>query len=352
MKKNKITLLLIAVLTVLAVVLLIFNSRKSTMNKAETQFAIEDTSTVTKVFIANKMGKSVKLVKQADGTWQLNDKYIATIENVHLLLTTARNIRMQAPISKAGHNNMVKRMATASVKVEFYQKVYFIDFWGMKFFPYEKCTKRYYVGDPTMDNSGNYMMMEGAKHIYVVSMPGFRGFVSPRYSFNESDWRDHTVFSAKISQIKEVKYEFANAPKESFKIVAVGNRRFNLVRLFDDQVAPRYDTAKVMDQLMLFRSLKYEAFVEQMEPQKKDSILRFNLFQTTTLTENSGKVTKVKMYRLPELLIKDQQQMDKVEMDYSRDKFYIVMNDSKDMQIAQYFVFERLLQPLGYYLSH
>jgi hypothetical protein len=352
MKKNKITLLLIAALTVLAVVLLLFNNRKSTMNKAETQFAIDDTATVTKVFIANKMGKSVKLVKQPDGTWQLNDKYIATIDNVRLLLTTARNIRMQAPISKAGHNNMVKRMATASVKVEFYQKVYFIDFWGMKLFPYEKCTKRYYVGDPTMDNSGNYMMMEGAKQIYVVALPGFRGFVSPRYSFVESDWRDHTVFSAKISQIKEVKYEFVNAPKESFKIVAVGNRRFNLVRLFDNQVAPRYDTAKVIDQLMLFRSLKYEAFVEDMQLQKKDSILRNNLFQTTTLTENSGKVTKVRMYRLPELLIKDQQQMDKVEMDYSRDKFYIVMNDSKDMQIAQYFVFERLLQPLGYYLSH
>lgn len=351
MKKNKITLILIAILAVLAIVLLIFNSRKSTMNKAETQFAIDDTASVTKVFLANKMGKSVKLVKQPDGTWQLNDKYVATIENVRLLLATARNIRMQAPISKAGHNNMVKRMATASVKVEFYQKVYFIDFWGMKFFPYEKCTKRYYVGDPTMDNGGNFMMLDGAKQIYVVALPGFRGFVSPRYSFIEADWRDHTVFSAKLSQIKEVKYEFPKAPKESFKIVALGSRRFNLVRLSDNAVAPKYDTAKVIDQLMLFRSLKYEAFVTDMEPLKKDSILRFNHFQTLTLTENSGKVTKVRMYRVPEILIPDQSQMDIVEMDYSRDKFYIVMNDSKDMQIAQYFVFERLLQPLSYYLS-
>lgn len=351
-KKNRIAIFAIIALALLAIVLLMINSKRGTLNKAETEFFVNDTASVTKMFIANKLGQSVKLVKQPNGTWQLNDKYEATIENVQLLLATARNIRVQSPISKAAHNNMVKRMATASVKMEIYQKVFFIDFWGMKFFPYEKCTKTYYVGDATMDNSGNFMMMEGAKHIYIVALPGFRGFVSPRYSFIESDWRDHTVFNSKLSQIKEVKYEFAKTPEESFKIVATDRHRFNLIRLKDNVMAPKYDTARVMDQLVLFKKLKYEAFVTDMEPLKKDSIIRNNLFQTTTLTDNTGKVTKVKMYRLPELLIRDQSHMDKVEMSYSRDKFYIVMNDSKDMQIAQYFVFERLLQPLSYYLSH
>ncbi len=351
MKKNKIILIAISAFALLAIVLII-NSRKTTLNRAEAQFAIDDTATVTKIFIANKMGQSVKLVKQPTGNWQLNDKYIATAENVRLFLSTAKNIQVQAPLAKAAYDAIIKRMATAATKVEIYQKVYFIDFWGMKYFPYEKCTRTYYVGDPTMDNAGNFMMMEGAKHIFIVNLPGFRGFVSPRYSFVESDWRDHTVFSAKLSQIKEVKYEFMDIPKESFKIVALGNRRFNLVRLSDNAVAPQYDTTKVIDQLMLYRSLKYEAFVTDMEPAKKDSILRFNRFQTITLAENSGKITKVNMYRIPELLIRDQEHMDKVEMAYNRDKFYIVINDSKDMQIAQYFVFERLLQPLSYYLSH
>jgi hypothetical protein len=350
MKKNKITLIIIVALSLIAIILLIFNSRKSTLNKAETEFAINDTATVTKIFMANKQGDKVKLVKQEDGTWKLNDKYEATIENVRLLLYTAENIQVWAPVQKAAHNNMVKRMATASTKVEIYQKVYFIDFWGMKFFPYEKCTKTYYMGDPTMDNSGNFMMMEGAKKIYIVNLPGFRGFISPRFSYVESDWRDHTVFRTKLSQIKEVKYEMVKNPAESFKIVALGNRRFNLIRLSDNTILPKYDTAKVIDQLMLFRSLKYEAFVTDMNVTKKDSILRNQLFQITTLTDNSGKVTKVKMYKIPELLIKNQDKMDDVELSFNRDKFYITINDSKDMQIAQYFVFERILQPLSYYL--
>jgi hypothetical protein len=350
-KKKKISIVVIIALSIVAVLLLLFKGKNSTMDKYETSFAIDDTSTVSKVFIANKMGQSVKLVRQKEGTWQLNDKYEATIDNVRLLLATMKNIRVYSPIPKAAHNNIVKRMASASSKVEVFQNVYFIDFWGMKFFPYEKCTRTYYMGDPTMDNSGNFMMMEDAKRIYIVSLPGFRGFISPRYSFVESDWRDHTVFKAKLSQIKEVKYEFPNFENESFKVVALGNRRFDLIRLIDNQKVPQYDTTKLIDHLTLYRSLKYEAFVTDMEPVKKDSILRNNLFQITTLTENSGKVTKVKMYRVPELLIKDQSQMDIVEMDYSRDKFYIVMNDSKEMQIAQYFVFERLLQPLSYFLK-
>lgn len=350
-KKKKISIVVIIALSIIAVLLLLFKGKNSTMDKYETSFAIDDTSTVSKVFIANKMGQSVKIVRQKEGTWQLNDKYEATIDNVRLLLGTMKNIRVYSPIPKAAHNNMVKRMATASVKVEIYQNVYFIDFWGMKLFPYEKCTRTYYMGDPTMDNSGNFMMMEDAKRIYIVSLPGFRGFISPRYSFIESDWRDHTVFKTKLSQIKEVKYEFPNYENESFKVVALGNRRFDLFRLSDNQKVPQYDTTKLIDHLSLYRSLKYEAFVTDMEPVKKDSIIRNNLFQITTLTENSGKVIKVKMYRMPELLIKDQSQMDIVEMDYSRDKFYIIINDSKDMQIAQYFVFERLLQPLSYFLK-
>ncbi|MEI6347696.1 MAG: DUF4340 domain-containing protein [Bacteroidota bacterium] len=350
MKKNKITLIGITTLAVLAILLLIVNSRKSTLNKAETQFAINDTANVTKVFIANKQGDKVKLVKQEDGTWKLNDQYEATIENVRLMLFTAKNLQVWAPVQKAAHNNMVKRMATASNKVEIYQKVFFIDFWGMKFFPYEKCTKTYYIGDPTMDNSGNFMMMEGAKKIYIVNIPGFRGFISPRFSCLESDWRDHSVFRTKISQIKEVKYEMPKYPSESFKIQAVANRKFNLIRLSDNSIAPKYDTTKVIEQLMLFRSLKYEGTVSGMSPSKKDSIIRDNLFQITTLTDNSGKITKVKMYTLPEYLIKNQDKMDELELSYSKDKFYIIINDSKDMYVAQYFVFERILQPLSYYL--
>lgn len=351
MKKNKITIISILALTLVAIILIVINNRKSTMSRYETEFAINDTASVSKIFIANKSGKSVKLVREGVDKWQLNDKYEATVENVTLLLAAMKSIRVYSPIPKAAHNNMVKRMATASTKVEIYQNVHFIDFWGMKLFPYEKCTRTYYMGDPTMDNSGNFMMMEDAKHIFIVSLPGFRGFISPRYSFLEEDWRDHTVFRSKLSQIKEVKYELMETPKESFKIVALGNRRFDLVRLSDNTTAPQYDTAKVIDQLSLYRSLKYEAAVLDMDPVKKDSIIRHNLFQITTLTEASGKITKVKMYRMPELLILDQSDMNIVQMDYSREKFYIVINDAKEMQIAQYFVFERLLQPLSYYLT-
>jgi len=351
-KNNKIILLLLIGLTIITVMLVVFNNSKSTLNKAETEFAINDTSNVTKIFIADKKGRQVKLVKQDNGKWNLNDKYEATIELVNLLLYTAKNISVSSVLPKTAHNNIIKRMSVASTKVEFYQKVYFIDFWGIKFFPYEKNTKTYYIGDATMDNMGNFMLMEGAKNVYIVSLPAFRGYVSSRYSCLEIDWRDHTVFSVKLNQIKELKNEIVGKPEESYKLVNVGLRRFDLYRLSDNKKFDYYDTVKIIDQLMLFRRLKYDAIVKDMVQQTKDSIIQFNHFQTITLTETSNKITYVKMYLKPEIIIEDPNNEESIQMVQSKEKFYIVINDSKEMQVAQFYVFEKILQPLSYFVDN
>ncbi len=349
-KNNKIILLVLIIITIISFSFLFFNNSKTTLNKRETEFAIDDTSLVTKVFIADKQGNSVKLIKQTNGSWLLNDKYEANSDIVGLLLYTAKNIQVSSIVPKTAHNNIIKRMSSASTKVEIYENSYRIKFFGLKLFPYEKKSKTYYIGDATMDNMANFMMLEGSKRVYIVNLPGFRGYVSTRYSFIESDWRDHTVFRTKLNQIKELKVEHIKNPEQSYKVESVGVRKFNLYRLSNNSKIESYDTAKLIDNLMLYRSLKYEASANNIDNKSKDSIINFNHFLTITLTEKEGKITKVRMFYRPELVVQNPDETSKIELNFSREKFYSIINDSKDFNICQFYVFERILQPLDYFL--
>jgi hypothetical protein len=64
-----------------------------------------------------------------------------------------------------------------------------------------------------------------------------------------------------------------------------------------------------------------------------------------------GNVRSVKMFRLPELLITNYQTSDElIEEQYNLDRLLIEIEGEPEIFKAQYFVFDRLIQPLSYYL--
>ncbi len=351
-KKNKIIIILAIVIALAGILALILSKTTGTFNRELKDFAINDTASVKKIFMADKNNHQVILKKDPNGIWMLNDKYVANQSNVNLLLYTMQYISVWSPVQKAAHNNIIKRMSVVSTKVEIYQDTYWLDFWGIKLFKAERLTKTYYVGEPTMTNEGNFMLMEGSSTAFIINLPGFRGYVSPRYSPYEADWRDHTVFQTRLPQIKEIRSENFENPNESFLVEKIGNRTFQLQHLIDNQIIPDYDTVKVIDFVSAFRKVNFEAVAKDLSKPFMDSLIQFNHFYTLTLTDINGQKTIAKMYRLPELLITDYQSKNEiVEQAYNLDRFYLKLDDEKEIFIAQYFVFDRLLQPLSYYLK-
>ncbi|MDD4576085.1 MAG: hypothetical protein PHI36_06620 [Bacteroidales bacterium] len=352
MKKRNIQLLLgVLLLGLIALFLVMFNSKSGTLKGANKNFAINDTASVTKIFLADKLDNQVLLTKNSDGIWMVNETHIANSDNINLLLFTMEHLAVWAPIPKSAHDNIIKRLAVVSTKVEIYQKKYFIDFWGIKLFEREILTKTYFVGDPTMTSDGNTMLLEGASQAFIVYLPGFRGFVSPRYSPYESDWRDHTVFKTRLPQIQEIKHENILEPEESFLVTKSGSRTFQLTHLASGKIVPDYDTVTVFDHVSAFRSIKYEAIAKNLNQNYLDS-LSFYHFYTLTLTDVDGKVTVAKMYHQPELLITDYKKTtEEIEESHNLDKFYLKLNDEPQLYVAQFFVFDRLIQPLSFYLK-
>lgn len=347
MKKNIFAIVIIIVLLVTAAVL-ILGHKSTTYKKGVNDFAVEDTATVTKIFLADKKNNTILLSRQENGTWTLNDKYLARKSGIDLLLETMKNLLPKYPVPLKAHNNIVAQMATRSVKVEIYQIVYRINLGdNMQWFPHEKLTKTYYVGDPTADNMGTFMLMEGADEPFVVHLLGLRGYVGPRYSTQERDWRDHTVFKIKLADIQKVKMEIPADPQNSFEVINK-DEGMVLIRSIDQQVMPGYDTLKMLNFLTAFNDLRYESLMEGLtDPARQDSIVHSTPMNIVTVVDKNGKSVSIKTFYKPN----DPGTFDEVGKlyPYDVDRMYALINDDRDFVLLQYFVFDKVLRKLSFF---
>ena len=296
MKKNSLALIIIIVLLALAA-FLIWGNKNTTYKKGVNDFAVEDTATVTRVFLADKKNNSILLSRQPDGSWQLNDKYLAGQSGIDLLLETMKNLIPRYPVPLKAHDNIIAQMASRSIKVEVYQMVYRIHLGdNIKWLPHEKLTKTYYLGDATADNMGNFMLMEGADRAFVVHLLGLRGYVGPRYSTLEPDWRDHTVFKIKLADIQKVQMEMPATPENSYEIINQDDELV-LIRSIDQQQMPGYDTLKMLNFLTAFSDIRYESLLEGLtDPARQDSIINSIPMNIITIVDKDGKSTSIKTF--------------------------------------------------------
>lgn len=358
MKKKHIYIISIAVLLVLCLIVVLFKTgvfHGAKNNLKSDIFAVKDTANVTKVFIADMNGETVLLSRKEDG-WYVSDSIKAMPAKIDELLTTIANVTLQQVVAKTAQSNINKMMSVNAVKVEIYQKAPKFTFFGIKFFNKERLVKTYYMGPATMDNMANFAILDGFDEPCIVHIPGFRGFLTPSYSFKETEWYNCDLFSTKITRIKTLSVRDYDNPEESFIVEKVGTRFFNLYNAHHQQIMD-YDTVKLLDMLSEYRDKNYETYISDMPESERDSILMYNHFRTIILEDVNGNKTTLDMYRklTPETFYLDaivgrENQGD--EGPYNRDKFYAVLNgNTKNLVQCQYYHFDRQMQPLSYYFK-
>ncbi len=349
MKKNRIVVLLVSALVAVIVISLV-SDRYSTLKEKETDFAVRDTASVTKVFIADKKENSVLLERSKSG-WTLNDQFVANTKVVDFLLSTMKRLKVKSPVPLSLRNGVIKRLSSNGIKVEVYQEVYRVNLFNRyKFFKHEKLTKVFYVGDATQDNMGTYMLIEDADNPYIIFIPDFRGFLFSRFSPKPDDWKSHMVFNAKLAEIKSVSLRFNDEPESSFKVDVVDARgNYRVTDLYTGETLDSYDTLKLLNFLTSFRDLRYETRMNNlMTPMKLDSIINSTPLYELTLVDKFDDTTMVPMFKkhsMPESIANAYDML--VPIDH--DRFYALINDGKDFVLMQYYVFDRVLYPLSHY---
>jgi hypothetical protein len=348
MKKNRFVIIAVIILAILAVIL-ILSRTNSTFKKSVSDFAINDTSNVTRIFMSDKNNNTLTLERVDAAHWIVNGKYAGSLPNISMLLQTMLHLEVMEPVALSAHNTVIRNLAGRSVKVEIYQRVYRINLFNrIRLFPHDKLTRVYYVGTATQNNRGTYMLMEGSNIPYAVGLPGLRGFVSPRYTPVEKYWRDFMIFRKYPGEISSVKVEIPALESESY--ILENNKGNVVLKDFNTgQVVPYQDTLAVYNFLTGFRKLNFEALMNDMPAREKDSILASQPFFIITLTDTSGVSKTIKIFHKaapPDLV-----DIHGKQLPYDVDRIYALVNDGQDFVLAQFFLFDRVLRPKSFFLK-
>lgn len=328
MKKNWIYAIIVIVLIVISGILY-FSQRvsNSTIPKPLRDFAIEDTTSITKIFMVNKANQQV-ILERKNSHWILDNEYVARKDLIDLLLKTINRIKVRSPVSRSAHDNVVKVLATTATKVEIYRNYE------------EKPAKVFYVGHPTQDNMGTYMLMENSSVPFIMHIPGFIGYLTSRFTVVWSDWRDLSIYRYKFTDIASVTMEHPGSPERSFKAINYGDNKFDLKPLNDSIEITGFDTLKLKKLIASFKKINCEYYITKFDKHKEDSVRNSQPINIIIVEDIYGTEITVTTFHRPNLsgLLDEEGK----EYEYDVDRMYAFINGNKDLVVIQYFVFDPL----------
>ena len=346
-KKSKIIIGVVLLFAVIAFVVFTTRSKKSTLDPEN--FYVKDISTITKLFIVDKSDNSILIEKQPDSTWLLNGQYDVNLPFVNMVLETLHKMRIQYPVPKSALHNIIRNLSSSATKVEVYERVYTINLFDkVKLFPKEKQTRVYYIGHETQNNMGSYVLLKGEDAPVVAHIPGFRGFLEPRFNTSETTWRSRKVFDSDVHALKTIRVEIPEQQHESFEIIKDGND-VKVKLLATGEFLPSFDTFHVAQFLSSFVNVNFDEFASAIPSIQYDSVFTKNPGFIVTLTDTAQQSNTIKTYvKLSSNYDFEDDEDGFYEAAFDVDRMYAVINN-RDTVVIQYYVFDNILQPASFF---
>lgn len=321
-----------------------------TIDEAKVDFIVFDTAAVTKLFFADKNGYQTTLKRTGKG-WTVNGNNLANQDLINQMLYTLNHIRIK-PVPVKQKDNIITRMASSNIKVEVYQNMPSFNLFDLIISGNsEKATKVFYVGGVTQDNLGTYILNEGSDNVYIAYLPALKGSISARFTANPMDWKSHLVFAEQINNIKSVKLEIGDDPDNGFIISENGRYQYAMQHLNGEAI--EFDTLRVLNFMSSFNNVRFEAFLDDVEPARRDSIINSPFQQRLTLTTKDGKsrsVTTFTMRTNADMYDYSEADIDQFnDMIKDPDHKYALLSEGNEFVLIQDFVFGKLLKPAYYY---
>jgi uncharacterized protein DUF4340 len=330
MKKNQ-TFLLITIILLAIAAFFIVTNKKGTIRKELKDFAVEDTASVTKIFIADMFGDAVTVEREAPGKWSVNKKFTARPDAINMLLYTMKNMDVRSPVAKAAYNTVMKELSSKGIKVEIYQ--------------HGKLAKTYYVGGASQDQLGTFMYLENSSVPFVIHIPGFDGYLTTRYILTEDEWRAKSIFDLSIEHISSVISQDIEQPGNSIMITKQANGDFLLETYPDKKPVEGAEQGKIQNYMSGFTFINYE--IESHRSKGfLDSVKAVGPFRILTVTDAGNKTTSVKMFRIPvtEQTKRLLEGVSDEKLPFDQDRMLGQINNEPGFVVLQYYVFEKFFK--------
>lgn len=204
MKKYAFYIVIVAILLTIVLVL-VFNDRPGTITGSEKNFAINDTSIITKIRYVHE-GEVMELNKN-NSVWVLNRKYAAKPQFVSLTLKFLQQINLISAVPKESVQKAIEALNEKSMQVT-------IEASG-------KPLVQYRFSEIDTAPSKAYIIMEGSTRPYIMNINGFDLPLFTLFSTSESMWRDRKVFVTPASDMMMVGLAYPQTPDKSFAIYKI-----------------------------------------------------------------------------------------------------------------------------------
>jgi hypothetical protein len=338
MEKNKTLILSILVLFLGAAAAwyMFSGDKNTTVSGADRRFAIKNTEEIQKIFLADRAGNTTLLERTGD-SWIYNSKWKVRPTAIKNLLEAIRNVEMMYKPSLAAVPNMVKSLAAEGIKVEIYDRQ-------------NKLLKAYYVGGATADETGTYMILEGAEQPYVTYIPGWTGNIRYRYSLKGEDWRDRTVMAFTPDEIISVSVEYPKNQNQSF-ILEKKERTYEVKPFYalTPQIRKPYRNRSAESYLTGFEQLGAEAF-ENNNP-ARDSISQLVPFAIVKIKDAQGEAVEARFHPIFSNTAYQDVNTGKYLSAPPVDRYFAHFPATDDFFLVQDRVFQKIFRPYNFFFE-
>lgn len=293
MKKNLILLLVLLALSALAYYLVMQDKKSTLAENPMSNFAIEDTASITKIFIVDKVTGNALLTKdEATGHWMINETYRAKDHAVKLLLKAFSDITVRGTVPSNMKKTVISNAAGTGKKIEIYTD------------DSDVPEKIWISAGNTADHHGDYFILEiPGKGIspdpFIVDMPLFGGFLTARFFTMENDWRFSGVFNYPDLDFKEITVRETANPDQAFTIKWNGERVTDIFNPDTGEKVLEMDTLITQDYLLRYKKIHLETFDNNLEPAQEDSVLQRTPDWKISVTELDGNVNTMSLFYMP-----------------------------------------------------
>lgn len=293
-------------------------------------FAIKDTSSIIKFRISDTENNTIEITRNnSDKIWRIGGtNFEATKASVDLIMGTFYRTRVKQDVPNSAFNTVINRLSVRYKKVEIFNEN-------------ESPIKTWYIGSPTQDHLGTYMLLQEGNNKssvpYITYKPGMYGSLDVRFFTGIENWRSTEVFSYENSnKIYSIKVKFNTKPIESFSIKRIKNK----VQLYNgkEEIVKTFDTIQVKHYLTHFNNINYNKnmlFKESI----RDSFLAIEPHMYFEVKDEfNNKV--INFWK-----IKDENS----ETGWDKEYGLININNGSELMRVQYFNWEILFKPLSYF---
>ncbi len=298
------------------------------------EFSIKDTTSINKIIITDQHNRVITLVKN-ELNWTDSEGNCMIQEPIHTILETIKNIQFKGYVPEGSRKNIVRLMVGNHMKVEIFQN--------------NEWAKTWYIGHPTQDHYGTYMLLETPDEKsdlpVIMKVKGLDGIIEPRFFADYRRWKCTEVFAIPLDSIEEVKVSFPENRNDNFRVWK-NNSNFKL--WLNGKQPKALDTLSVIQYLQNFKKIHYELANFELSEKQVDSVRKSSPFCKLAVKEKSGVKHSVRMFRMPF----DQKTVNDFgdSIAYNPDRFWCELS-SGELVKCQYFVFNPLIMGKLYFYN-